>query len=216
MQKPTVGRVVHFFPATSDALYRNGEPLAATIVRVWSDTCINLALFDGDAKLHARCSVLLHQDGHERPEAGFAAWPARDYVKLEARECVALEAKLDATSGKPPLPLIDDEAAEQLIRAVGADEAPRVTKEVIDALMARIVYTCEQRPNGSTTTLCHAFLDGQFFLATGMSACVSVENFNAELGRELATGKAANAARDKLWELEGYRLYRSLTGASRA
>ena len=105
MIKPTIGRVVHFFPATSDALYSNGEPLAATIVRVWSDTCVNLALFDGDAHLHRRTSVLLHQEENERPSSGFAAWPAR--------EGLALKAKADT----PPIP---DTLLEQHIRESGA------------------------------------------------------------------------------------------------
>lgn len=84
--------------------------------------------------------------------------------------------------------------------------APRVTKARIDDLMARIVYTCDQRPNGSTTTLVHAFLDGDFYLATGVSACVSVANFDASIGRNIATANAESAAQDKLWELEGYAL----------
>lgn len=84
--------------------------------------------------------------------------------------------------------------------------APRVTKARIDELMARIVYTCDQRPNGSTTTLVHAFLDGDFYLATGVSACVSVANFDANIGRGIATANAESAAQDKLWELEGYAL----------
>jgi hypothetical protein len=106
----------------------------------------------------------------------------------------------------------EDAATELRIREIGADVAPRVTKADIDALMGRVVFTYDQRPNGSTTTFCHAFLDGSFFLATGMSAAVSAENFNAELGRDMATNKAFSAARDKLWELEGYRLHRSLQG----
>jgi hypothetical protein len=311
MQKPTVGRVVHFFPATTDALYRNGEPLAATIVRVWSQTCVNLALFDGDAHLHARTSVQLHQDGTVPLNTGYAAWPARESVLLEAKlanpHTGALRDLRDVASdpqavlcmkpGEPlkaapakvaitdemvgrflswplpadfapdcgisftpsphagmtptgtnllhfgqakamlehcingpsasfavgidlgkehqaqalqPQPPISDEAAEKRIREAGADVAPRVTKFDIDALMARVVYTYEQRPNGSTATFCHAFLDGRFFLASGMSACVSTENFNAELGRDMAMNKAVQLARDKLWELEGYRLHATM------
>lgn len=108
MQKPTVGRVVHFFPATSDDLFPHGccgTPLAAIIVHVWSDTCVNLAVFDGGAHQHTRTSVLLHQEGNERPGAGFAAWPAREGVKLEAL--------LDTISGATPLPPISDADLEQ-------------------------------------------------------------------------------------------------------
>ena len=43
-----------------------------------------------------------------------------------------------------------------------------------------------------------------------MSACVSAENYNSEIGRNIATSNAARAARDKLWEFEGYRLRANL------
>lgn len=80
--------------------------------------------------------------------------------------------------------------------------APRVTKAQIDALMERVTYTVEQRPGGTTSTFVHAFLDGKFFLATGFSACV-----NAEIGERMARGNAEKSAENKLWELEGYRLF---------
>jgi hypothetical protein len=104
---------------------------------------------------------------------------------------------------------MDDNAIEQEIQDKGLT-APRVTKADIDKLMSRIVYTYDVRPNGSTTTLAHAFLDGVFYLATGVSACVSVANFNEELGMKMAIGKAEKAAYDKLWELEGYALRKQL------
>jgi hypothetical protein len=104
---------------------------------------------------------------------------------------------------------MNDQAIEQEIQAKGKT-APRVTPAQIEALMQRIVYTSDVRPNGSTTTLVHAFLDGSFFLASGVSACVSVENFDAEIGLKIATDNAERAAREKLWELEGYALNRAL------
>lgn len=100
---------------------------------------------------------------------------------------------------------MNDQDIEQAIQAKGLT-APRVTPAHIKALMDRIVYTFDVRPNGSTTTLAHAFLDGNFYLATGVSACVSVENFDAELGKDIAIAGAKAAAEDKLWELEGYAL----------
>ena len=85
--------------------------------------------------------------------------------------------------------------------------APRVTKDQIDALKQRVIYTVEQQPGGTTSTFVHAFLDGKFFLATGFSACVNAENFNTDIGERLARGNAEKQAEAKLWELEGYRLY---------
>ena len=105
---------------------------------------------------------------------------------------------------------MDDNEIEQEIQAKGLT-APRVTPERIQELMERVVYTFDIRPNGSTATLAHAFLDGDFYLASGKSACVSAKNFNAELGKSIALNNAMSDARDKLWELEGYALRSTLT-----
>lgn len=210
MIKPTIGRVVHFFPATTDPLHRNDEPLAATVVRVWSNTCVNLALFDGDGHLHRRTSVLLHQEENERPDSGFAAWPAREGVKLNAQECVTLEAKLDAVSGATPLPPIPDAALELQIRESGAAVAPRVTVTDIDALCNDLVIHTHHFP-GTTTTVAVAALPDGFVVATGHSACISPENFKADIGAQIASDNARTAARSKLWELEGYLLRASLS-----
>ena len=85
--------------------------------------------------------------------------------------------------------------------------APRVTRSDIDSLKDRITYTTEQCPGGTTSTFVHAFLDGKFFLATGFSACVNAENFDADIGERLARSNAEKHAENKLWELEGYRLF---------
>lgn len=71
---PTVGRVVWF--------YRKGaslteQPLAAIVSHVWSDTCVNLAIFDanGNAMVNPPTSVLLVQEGAEIPSGGhFCKW----------------------------------------------------------------------------------------------------------------------------------------------
>ena len=85
--------------------------------------------------------------------------------------------------------------------------APRVTKEQIDAMAARIQYVVVGQPADTTSTFVHAYLDGKFFLASGFSGCVDAANFNAELGEQLARGNAEKAAIGKLWELAGYELY---------
>lgn len=101
---------------------------------------------------------------------------------------------------------MDDQAVEQEIQAKDLN-APRITPEDIEALAGDVVYVVEQ-PSGTTSTFCHAYLYGSFYLASGHSACVSPANFDAELGMRIATKKARESARDKLWELEGYRLFR--------
>lgn len=103
-----------------------------------------------------------------------------------------------------------DQAAEVEIIGQGLT-APRVTAEQIQALMANLSWRYEQ-PEGTTSTFAHAFL-GRFYLATGHSACVSPENFDAALGMKYAREQAEGKARDKLWELEGYKLMRQLNGS---
>lgn len=106
----------------------------------------------------------------------------------------------------------DDNAIEEEIQAKGLT-APRVKPADIDALMARVQYFTTQQPGGTTSTFVHAFLDGKFELATGFAACVDPANFNAEIGENIARDKAKDLARNKLWELEGYKLYFQLNSA---
>jgi hypothetical protein len=91
-----------------------------------------------------------------------------------------------------------------------AADVPRVTSDQIEALKERVTYSVEERPLGSTSTLVHAFLDGTFYLATGHSACVSAEAFNAERGLQIALENVKRAAEDALWKYEGYALMKRL------
>jgi len=105
---------------------------------------------------------------------------------------------------------MNDQAIEQEIKAKGLTAA-RVTLAQIDALMARVTYV-GGRVGETTSTVVHAFLDGTFLLASGHSACVSVENFDAELGAKMATRQAEAKACEQLWLLEGYALRTRLAG----
>jgi hypothetical protein len=87
--------------------------------------------------------------------------------------------------------------------------ADRIHPEDIDALMARVTFINDVAPNNTTSTFVHAFLDGQFHLASGHSACVSKANFDPEMGLDIARRDAKAKAIAKLWELEGYALYRA-------
>ena len=87
---------------------------------------------------------------------------------------------------------------------------PTITQEQINALLER-VQCIGSHIEGTTTTLLHAFLDDRFYLGSAHSACVSVENFNEEKGLQIARDKLFAQITDKLWELEGYRLYQELT-----
>lgn len=85
---------------------------------------------------------------------------------------------------------------------------PRITNDEIEAKMKDVQYDCHIVP-GTTTTVITAYLVigyVNFTLATEIMACVDPRNFNKELGEKYGKEKAAKAAKDKLWELEGYRL----------
>lgn len=100
-----------------------------------------------------------------------------------------------------------DDTIEAEILAKGLT-APRVTPDRINALMARVQFNWHVQ---GTSTFCHAFLDGEFYLATGHSACVSKANFDEELGQKISKENVMKPARDKLWELEGYALRERLS-----
>ncbi len=89
MIKPTVGRVVWFYPKFHQPGH---QPLAAIVAHVWSDTCVNLAIFDANGRPMADppTSVLLVQEGAEVPSGGlYCAWmpyqvgQAKKYETLE-------------------------------------------------------------------------------------------------------------------------------------
>ncbi len=102
---------------------------------------------------------------------------------------------------------------QQIEHAHAGKDIPRVSAEQINRLHAQVEYVLVQ-PEGTTSTFCHAYLPGkdgkQFLLATGMSACVHPSLFNADIGEALARSKAVNQAKDALWQLEGYALFKEL------
>lgn len=94
---PTVGRVVWFTPGASDDIPRNGDrPLAAIVANVWSDSCVNLAVFDANGVSHSRTSVYLLQGGDD-PPAGSPYCEWMPYQKGQAAKTEALEARIDAS-----------------------------------------------------------------------------------------------------------------------
>jgi hypothetical protein len=73
--KPTIGRVVIYTMAdVDDPCSRNGATeLPAVIVRVWTDTCVNLKVFTDDPHDQWRTSVTYS----ETPSGYTWRWPAR-------------------------------------------------------------------------------------------------------------------------------------------
>lgn len=91
---PTVGRVVWFTPSVNDNISRNGDQkLAAIITCVWSDTCVNLSVFDANGAVHSRTSVPLLQDDMTKPDGYYCEW--MPYQKGQAAKTEELEKKLE-------------------------------------------------------------------------------------------------------------------------
>lgn len=82
--------------------------------------------------------------------------------------------------------------------------APRITVEMLDH---EIVSTQFHVFEGSCLTVCCITLRNGYTV-TGESACAHPENFDAEIGQNMAFAKA----RDKIWGLLGFRLRDQLTG----
>lgn len=96
---------------------------------------------------------------------------------------------------------MSEEAIEKEIQKKGLD-APRLTPERIDALIFSEDYHVFE--DSQLTVCCLTLMNG--FNVVGESACVSPENFDAEIGRKIARANA----REKIWALEGYLLKQRL------
>jgi hypothetical protein len=76
--------------------------------------------------------------------------------------------------------------------------APRVTLAEVQANIVGETYTL--LPNGRSTVCQLALISGH--TVVGFSSCVSIENYNEELGNKIAR---ENAVRE-IWPLMGYEL----------
>lgn len=90
---------------------------------------------------------------------------------------------------------------EERLKELGLD-APRLSPALIDKRVGNVQF--HVFPGTTTTVCCVSLTNG--FTVIGKSASVSVDNFNEEIGREVAF----KDARDKIWELEGYLLRQTL------
>ena len=60
MPLPTIGRQVWYRPHSYERLHDHTQPFAATVVHVWSDECVNLAVLnENGTPLHGKTSVHL-------------------------------------------------------------------------------------------------------------------------------------------------------------
>lgn len=198
--KPTIGRKVWFFEAA-------GTPEQdATVIDVHGERMVSLYVVNRGGTASSRRSVTLVQEGDEVPTGPHCTW--MPYQKGQAAKTEALEAKL-----APPVDT-SDVAIESEIVAKGLT-APRVTPEHIDQLHCGLQVLTHHFP-GTTCTVAIAALPDGFVAGVGHSACISIENFDADVGASIAKRNALNAAREKLWELEGYALRERLAGFNMA
>ena len=86
---------------------------------------------------------------------------------------------------------------QELDAAIEATPAPRVTKDYMETR----IETTEFFRLGKTVTICSLTLDNGYSVR-GESACVSPENYNQEIGENIARHNAFNA----LWPLFGFLL----------
>jgi hypothetical protein len=101
------------------------------------------------------------------------------------------------------MPNHNDEAqVEEMIESKGL-RAPRIKPEDVDAEIVGEDYHIFP---GTTVTICLLKLKNGFSV-TGESAAASPHNFDEEIGRTIARGKA----RDKIWAFLGFRLRDQLT-----
>lgn len=93
---------------------------------------------------------------------------------------------------------------EEEINAKGLN-APRLSPCDIDAVIVSAQYHVFP---GTTMTVCALTLRNGY-IVTGESAAASAENFDEEIGRQIAWQNARN----KIWSLEGYLLRERLSAA---
>ena len=96
---------------------------------------------------------------------------------------------------------MNDNELEQEIQEKGLT-APRVTPDRLEEVIVGEAF--HVFPGSQLTVCCLELENG--FTVTGESACASPENFDAEIGRNIARDNAKN----KIWMLEGYLLKQML------
>lgn len=96
---------------------------------------------------------------------------------------------------------MSEQSIEETINRLNLN-APRLTPALIDAAIKSVQYIVF---DGTELTVCCITLQNGFKVL-GESACASPENFNKELGEQIAFKNA----REKIWALEGYLLKQRL------
>lgn len=88
-------------------------------------------------------------------------------------------------------------------KVVEVEEAPTITQEYIDEIIENSTFDVKTVFDKCTIVTCKL---PNGFVIVESSACVSPENYNKEIGIDICMKKI----KDKVWELEGYRLQQYL------
>lgn len=99
----------------------------------------------------------------------------------------------------------EQELAEKVV-------APRATRADIDALLDRTDVHTTTCMTPTPHVMAIAWLDGKFHLGTAISkADITTGHFDEDFGINRSTHDVLKIAENKLWELEGYRLFTTPT-----
>lgn len=86
-------------------------------------------------------------------------------------------------------------------------EAPKISPKRIQELLDRVEVRTTTCMEPIPHVVAIAWLDNKFHLGTAISKSVNPENFREDIGIEYSTKDVLAIAKNKLWELEGYKLY---------
>jgi hypothetical protein len=145
MIKPTVGRVVWFFQRGKCHL-RGDQPLAAMVACVWSDTCVNLVIFDGSGNpmRDPPTSILLVQDGTTVPEGGhYCMWMPYQVGQAAKRAATRNSRELAGQAWckeKTSRTVMDPDLAEEFALILDAQKTPENALAILkDAMPSPVV-----------------------------------------------------------------------------
>ena len=105
------------------------------------------------------------------------------------------------------MPTAAEQELETQIHEKGANVAPRVLPQDVDDEIAHTQY--HVFPGTTVTVAALTLKNGT--VVTGESACACKENFNEEIGREIAYANA----REKVWPLLGFLLREAISKSTR-
>lgn len=95
MIKPTIGRVMWYWPTKQSAEVEGYQAYAALVVFVHNDQLVNLAVFDRNGDCRSRTNVPLFQAGvgEERPDEPHCEW-----MPLQKGQAAKVESGIDSNT----------------------------------------------------------------------------------------------------------------------